>query len=422
MKYDKQKIENIFAVCIVAIFLGQIHINPFDSTVTFSFSIVALSLMFIFFRNIPIIITSSLVSITIFLFRCGIALINEPSMELITAAKLYYGAIIFYLIYGSLFELFDIRKNISVPLKNFLYLFLSEVMANTVEIIITREMISHTFENALKIVILVGIARTTLTLGLYQLIQFFLHRYEKEQQENKFKEMIFMVTSLKTELFFLKKSTNDIEHAMNKSFKIYRKLKDPVLKEEVLSVSRDIHEIKKDYIRVFQGIEKTLVDEKVFDYMTVERIFKMIKSNTDRINSTKNKNITLNMSYDKNLKIKEFYPVISFLNNLIVNAIDAIDNIGNINVKQYIKKNKCIFNIEDNGSGIDKKDLKLIFTPGFSTKYDRETGEFSSGIGMTNVKQIVEQLFDGEISIDSVKGEGTKIEIKIPKENILLDY
>ena len=63
--------------------------------------------------------------------------------------------------------------------------------------------------------------------------------------------------------------------------------------------------------------------------------------------------------------------------------------------------------IEDNGKGIRKKDLKQTFNPFFSTKTK------GSGLGLYVVKKIVEE-HNGEITVESKPGEGTKVEIKLP--------
>jgi len=63
--------------------------------------------------------------------------------------------------------------------------------------------------------------------------------------------------------------------------------------------------------------------------------------------------------------------------------------------------------ISDNGSGIQAKNLPYIFNPGFSTKYESETGESRRGVGLVVVKSLVEQVFCGEIAVETEVGKGT---------------
>jgi len=93
--------------------------------------------------------------------------------------------------------------------------------------------------------------------------------------------------------------------------------------------------------------------------------------------------------------------------NLLMNAKDAIKQNGVVNVRLKNQKKYVKLEIEDNGRGIRKKDLKQIFNPFFSTKTK------GSGLGLYVVKKIVEE-HEGTISVESKVGEGTKVEIKLP--------
>ena len=62
----------------------------------------------------------------------------------------------------------------------------------------------------------------------------------------------------------------------------------------------------------------------------------------------------------------------------------------------------------DNGIGINKKDWKNIFKPGFSSK------KRGWGLGLSLVKRIINEIHHGTIKvISSTIGEGTTIQIKL---------
>jgi len=77
-----------------------------------------------------------------------------------------------------------------------------------------------------------------------------------------------------------------------------------------------------------------------------------------------------------------------------------------------------LFKVIDNGSGIDKKDIEFIFSPGFSTKINYQTGQINRGLGLSLVKDIVENHLKGRIQIESSLGSGTSFSIYIPKKEI----
>ena len=104
--------------------------------------------------------------------------------------------------------------------------------------------------------------------------------------------------------------------------------------------------------------------------------------------------------------------------NLIKNAIEAIelsspekDTPGEIIISSnHIDKERKIAEISilDNGCGISENNLNKIYDLLYTTK---STG---SGIGMGIVKNIVEEVLDGSVNIQSELGKWTKITLTIP--------
>ena len=80
-------------------------------------------------------------------------------------------------------------------------------------------------------------------------------------------------------------------------------------------------------------------------------------------------------------------------------------------------ENKLV--IEDNGMGIKEEDLPRIFEKGF-TGFNGRYEKKSSGLGLYLCKKTLDKL-GHHIKISSKVGEGTRIEITIPKEDTLRD-
>jgi len=93
--------------------------------------------------------------------------------------------------------------------------------------------------------------------------------------------------------------------------------------------------------------------------------------------------------------------------NLITNALQAIDNSGEITISASIAKEKIIIEIRDNGPGMPSDIIPQIFEPLFTTK---QTG---TGLGLTSCRTIIEQL-GGHIDVESIVGKGTTFIIVIP--------
>ena len=98
--------------------------------------------------------------------------------------------------------------------------------------------------------------------------------------------------------------------------------------------------------------------------------------------------------------------------NLLKNAIEATDsskkeNIIKISLESDNEFMKII--IEDNGVGMDKDTLNNVSEMFFTTK------SRGSGLGVSLSKEIIEQ-HNGTIVYNSVKGEGTRVIVTLPKE------
>jgi nitrogen fixation/metabolism regulation signal transduction histidine kinase len=99
------------------------------------------------------------------------------------------------------------------------------------------------------------------------------------------------------------------------------------------------------------------------------------------------------------------------LTNIIINAIDAMNGRGLIEIRTDLVKKRetryCRLSIRDTGKGITKQEGSLIFTPYFTTK------ESGTGLGLPIVERIVND-HGGIIWFNSAEGMGTTFFIDLP--------
>lgn len=102
--------------------------------------------------------------------------------------------------------------------------------------------------------------------------------------------------------------------------------------------------------------------------------------------------------------------------NLIVNAVDAIEmggkNLKILRIKSYESDDNVCFEIEDNGIGMDEKQMEDIYNPFYTTK---EIGK-GTGLGMSIVYDFVVNKHSGEIEVESDIGKGTKFMVTLLKK------
>jgi nitrogen fixation/metabolism regulation signal transduction histidine kinase len=99
------------------------------------------------------------------------------------------------------------------------------------------------------------------------------------------------------------------------------------------------------------------------------------------------------------------------LTNLIVNAIDAMDGRGLIEIRTDLVQKResryCRVSFRDTGKGISDQNGPLVFTPYFTTK------ESGTGLGLPIVERIVND-HGGAIWFNSAEGTGTTFFIDLP--------
>ena len=136
------------------------------------------------------------------------------------------------------------------------------------------------------------------------------------------------------------------------------------------------------------NVEKILLD--VIDYYKS----KLPKTSKTSIVFIENKSKSVLINGDETLLYWAF-------ENIIKNSIDSIKNTaGLIEVIYTINQNNISILFIDNGSGINRKNKKNIFKPGFSTKSK------GWGIGLNLSKRIVEHMHKGDLNlIKSKPGE-----------------
>lgn len=98
------------------------------------------------------------------------------------------------------------------------------------------------------------------------------------------------------------------------------------------------------------------------------------------------------------------------IENLLKNALDAMEGKGSIAVDMTEEKDAVIIDVADTGKGISKQNISKVFKPGFTTK------KRGWGLGLSLSKRIIEQYHKGHLSVKhSEPGKGTTFRIVLKK-------
>ena len=97
------------------------------------------------------------------------------------------------------------------------------------------------------------------------------------------------------------------------------------------------------------------------------------------------------------------------IENLIRNALDAMDATGSITCEIKKEDNNAIINLSDTGKGIPSNKFKSVFNPGYTTK------KRGWGLGLSLAKRIIDDYHNGKIFVkNSEPNVKTTFSIHLP--------
>ena len=184
-------------------------------------------------------------------------------------------------------------------------------------------------------------------------------------------------------------------------------LKSEIPKNTVLS------EIEKDIHRL-DIISERFSKIGSLPELQLQNIHPIIESIMDYLQARLSKNIRLEfIPYEKELYAYVSKPLIEWvLENLIKNAVDAMNGKGQIRIKTGVVSDKYLYiDVMDDGKGIPKYLFKTIFKPGYTTK------KRGWGLGLSLSKRIIEKYHKGKIFVHhSELGQGTCMRILLKQK------
>jgi signal transduction histidine kinase len=134
-------------------------------------------------------------------------------------------------------------------------------------------------------------------------------------------------------------------------------------------------------------------------------IDKIIDSSLETVNIPNNIKVT--KSFINYTILSDFDLLKRVFTNIILNAFQAMNDGGELNIRTEMTREKIRVYFQDNGIGIPKENLTKIFQPLFTTKAKGQ------GLGLAVCKRIVESM-NGNIIVESNIGKGSDFIIELP--------
>lgn len=421
---EKIKVRHLIALALLTAFFGEVKIYPFGDEFRFALGPVVYLLGLIMFVELPLLLTGGFVALITVLFRIliNITYTSDVGFMLDEIGRLFlnhFPAGLYYLCLAAFLEYTGARDYRENPWILGLLLFLGDFLSNLVELIIRtgRFEPANIFGTDILLLVITGL-RASLVVGLFSVISLQQVRIAQQQERLRFEKLLIIASGLYEEAFYLKKSMHHIEGVTAKSFLLYKKLKAldnndvKFLSGEALELAEEVHEIKKDSQRILAGLAKLLKNEDLDERLTFSELTTLVINANENYAQILEKDIEIISDSRIDFATPHVYILLSILNNLVANAIEAIEKEGRIIIYTRQKGEHLKISISDTGVGISEKDMPLLFSPGFTTKFDQK-GVASTGIGLIHAKDLVESL-GGNIGIESEWLKGTKVKVEIP--------
>ena len=186
---------------------------------------------------------------------------------------------------------------------------------------------------------------------------------------------------MKLELIPPQIKKHDIEEVYNK------------IESQVMYMDKIVTDLQDFSRKIYVKQTKTNLKELMYDTLSAISIPEKIK-------------VSVKTNNDSPIVLADAASLKRVFQNLILNAIQAMPDGGNLKIGLHSTDEEAMITVEDTGVGISEKSRARIFEPFFTTKAQGQ------GLGLSICKKFVEAN-GGSIEVDSIQGKGTTFTINL---------
>ncbi len=272
----------------------------------------------------------------------------------------------FYMTYACLFYILKANRFRERPIMLGFIGFMIEVVSDCVELAV-QFLIFHTVVTPEEItdIAVIAISHTFIVMSFYSVLKLYETQSREKQTRQQHEHMLMIVSNLYEETVHLKKTLKTTEKVTNDSYQLYREMKgkDHQLSGRILRLAGEIHEVKKDNQRIFAGLSKLISNESLRDYMRASDLLQLVIRMNEKYAEALGKQIDFYCSIEGEHDEYHVFIVLSIINNLTANAVEAMDEEGMISLRLHkLNESMVEFQVEDNGPGISEKIGRLCST------------------------------------------------------------
>lgn len=376
-------------------------------------------------RSAPFVIYGLSAGLAVAVFRVGLD-VWFYGLDFAASVPLRSPAFFYYLTYAVCFHLPKSASFVEKALSVAGWSIFAEVCASVAELFVAAQLQGFALQlspEALAKLFVIAVFRSFFILSFFFLVQ--LSRSEARAKEAlaQKEELLLLISNLHEEAVHLQKSQKNAEAVTRDCYILYEEMRRFApgreaerLADALLEVAGQVHEIKKDSQRVCAGLCQLMRKRRYGDYIAPQELLDIILHANEKYARSLEKDIELRGRADAALPPLHAYTVLSLVNNLVANAVEAVRQSGRIGV-EFVRRGPAVeISVTDDGEGIPPKRLPRLFKVGYTTKFDAQ-GNSSGGIGLPYVKHLAEAL-GGRIEVDAVRPGETRFVLMLPLKSL----
>ncbi|MGA9174262.1 MAG: ATP-binding protein [Thermoactinomyces sp.] len=416
--------NNRILVLLMAVLVplaGEFNIRPFQDDYRVSFGIPIFFFFLFVIRRIHPVISGVIVGFAVLVLRISLDFLNVVPFDLSQSLRTHFPASLFYIIYALFFHLAKINRfQQEAEMIGFLGMGV-EILASLSELTL-RHFLSVEPLSASMVgqIILIAFVRNFFVLGV--IFSVFKDKKVQEDQKIMLESHLYEVNvHLEKTLQFADDITKDGQELYRRLMKIGSSIGHPEVvrhAQDVLGMAKKVHDIKQDNKRIISILSKLLSKKSSPDRIRLDELGYIVVRANQYYAEKLNKEIHILLHTENCELYIDVFTVLSLLNNLVSNSVEAIEKKGTIRIFLCREEDWLTFSIADNGPGISAKRLQRIFEPGYTTKLLERKDPFS-GLGLSYVKEEVKKLGGSiEVKSDPNRRE-TVFTIHLPVQRLL---
>lgn len=408
---------------------GEPKIHPFGgdfASFRVSFGSPLFLLFLLLLRSFPRMLLGCAAGIAVVLFRMALDTMRgipvADAFSLRSATFFYYACYALFFAAPRLTGMHVYEQALAVAF----WAILAEILASFSELTVLRMMIpiqtSFTFSMFFHI-LGIAILRCFFILSFFYIFTLYATEIRLARKTKERDRLALLIAGLYEETFTLRGAMQSAEDVTRDSYQAYDCLQEVTnvadaraLSPEILRIAEQCHEIKKINQRIYTALHELTSNRRVDDYLPPDEIVRLLLHAQKHYACALGREITFFADVQKDLPPLHVFLLLSILNNLVANAVEAIPQRGTVSLSIRGGGGTLRITIENTGSFIAKDHFARVFHPGYTTKFD-SSGKASSGVGLTYVKQKTES-FGGRIGIDSDGKNRVTVSICLPCQKL----